>query len=103
VLEEGAHRKYPERAKAPVEALARLAAGDCSIAAAAAVVVAAPAVAAADVEPAAAAVVVVAAAAAAAADAAVLAAAVEAQELASFVADHQMSPTLRWTWETGED
>ncbi len=100
MLEEDAHRKYLEHAKVPVEALARLAAGDCSIAAAAAavvaVVVAAPAVAAADVEPAAAAVV--------AADAAVLvvAAVVEAQELVSFVADHQMSPTLRWTWETGE-
>jgi hypothetical protein len=94
VLEEDAHRKYLEHAKVPVEALARLAAGDCSIAAAAAavvavVVVAAPAVAAADVEPAAAVV--------AAADAAVLvvAAVVEAQELVSFVADHQMSPTLR--------
>ena len=78
MLEEDAHRKYLEHAKVPVEALARLAAGDCSIAAAAAAVVAA--------------------------DAAVLvvAAVVEAQELVSFVADHQMSPTLRWTWETGE-
>jgi len=65
VWEEGAHRKYPGRAKVPVEALARLAVGNCSIAAAAAVDVAV------DVEPAAAAVLVV---------AAVLVADVEGQE-----------------------
>jgi methenyltetrahydromethanopterin cyclohydrolase len=104
-LEEGAHHKYLERAKVPVEALASLAAEDCSIAAAAAVVaVVAPAAAvgvvdvAADVV-AAAALVVVAELAAAVGPAAVGPAA-EAQESGDFVADHHFPQT--WLWEMGE-
>jgi hypothetical protein len=98
-LEEGDHHKYPGRAKVPVEALASLAAGDCSIAAA--VVVAAVAVDAAVaalglgpgpglglaavagvVEPAAAGVA-------------------EAQELGDFVAGHHCHQTLVWEMEEG--
>jgi hypothetical protein len=106
-LEEGDHHKYPGRAKVPVEALASLAAGDCSIVAA---------VDAAVVEPA---VVVVAAAAVDAAVAALglvlglgLAAAAgvvepaaagvaEAQELGDFVAGHHCHQTLVWEMEEG--
>jgi hypothetical protein len=91
VLEEGAHRKYPEHAMVPAEALARLAAVDVVAAAAVVVVVAVVVV---DVAAAAAAVVVAAAVAAA-----VPVVAVEARELASFVADHQRNyQTFRWTW-----
>ena len=71
-LEEGDHHKYPGRAKVPVEALASLAAGDCSIAAAVAGVV----------EPAAAGVA-------------------EAQELGDFVAGHHCHQTLVWEMEEG--
>jgi hypothetical protein len=102
-LEEDALHKYPGRAKEPVEALARLAAGNCSIAAAGPVVVAlagavavapdvaadaaADAVAVADVV-----VVDVVAVAAAAVVAVPVAVAAEAPELEDFVdADHQMN------------
>lgn len=101
-MEEGDHHKYPGRAKVPVEALASLAAGDCSIAAAVAAVV----------EPAVVVVVVVAAAVDAAVAALGLAVAVvvvepaaaavaEAQELGDFVAAHHCHQTLMWEMEEG--
>ncbi len=106
-LEEDALHKNPGRAKVLVEALARLAAGNCSIAAAAVAlvvalvaavavdVVAADVAADAVVEPVVAVVV-------AAAGAAVVAVA-EEQVWEDFVADHQMNHrTWTWTWETGE-
>jgi hypothetical protein len=111
-LEEDALHKCPGRVKVLVEALARLAAGNCSIAAAAAVAlvvalvaavavdVAAVDVAAADV--AAGAVVELVVVAVAAAGAAVVAVA-EEQVWEDFVADHQMNHrTWTWTWEMGE-
>ena len=103
-MEEGDHHKYPGRAKVPVEALASLAAGDCSIAAAVAGVV----------EPA---VVVVVAAVVDAAVAALglglglaavagvvepaAAGVAEAQELGDFVAGHHCHQTLVWEMEEG--
>jgi hypothetical protein len=102
-LEEGDHHKYPGRAKVPVEALASLAAGDCSIVAAVAGVV----------EPAVVVVVVVAAAGVDAAVAALglaaagvvvepaAAAVAEAQELGDFVAGHYCYRTLVWEMEEG--
>jgi hypothetical protein len=102
-LEEGDHHKYLGRAKVPVEALASLAAGDCSIVAAVAGVV----------EPAVVAVVVgvvdaaVAALGLAAAGvvvepaAAAAVAVAEAQELGDFVAGHHCYRTLVWEMEEG--
>jgi hypothetical protein len=88
-LEEGDHHKYPGRAKVPVEALASLAAGDCSIVAAVAGVVEPAVVVAVGVD--AAGVVVEPAAAAVA----------EAQELGDFVAGHHCYQTLVWEMEEG--
>jgi hypothetical protein len=100
-LEEGDHHKYPGRAKVPVEALASLAAGDCSIVAAVAGVV----------EPAVVVAVAVGvdAAVAALGLAAVVgvvvepaaAAVAEAQELGDFVAGHHCYQTLVWEMEEG--
>jgi hypothetical protein len=103
-LEEGAHHKYLERAKVPVEALASLVAEDCSIVAGVALAVAAGVVdvdvaAAADVVVVAAAALVVVAELAAAVEPAAVAAA-EAQGSGDFVADHHFHQT--WLWEMGE-
>jgi hypothetical protein len=96
-LEEGDHHKYPGRAKVPVEALASLAAEDCSIAAAVAVEPAAVVVDAAAAVDAAVAVAALGLAAAAVEPAAV----VEAQELGDFAADHHCHQTLMWEMEEG--
>jgi hypothetical protein len=98
-LEEGDHHKYPGRAKVPVEALASLAAGDCSIAAAVAAAVEPAVVAAAAVD---AAVAVAALGLAVAVVVEPAAAAVaEAQELGDFVAGHHCHQTLMWEMEEG--
>ena len=98
-MEEGDHHKYPGRAKVPVEALASLAAGDCSIAAAAAAVVE-PAVVAAAAVDAAVAVAALGLAVAVVVEPAAAAAA-EAQELGDFVAGHHCHQTLMWEMEEG--
>jgi hypothetical protein len=102
-LEEGDHHKYLGRAKVPVEALASLAAGDCSIVAAVAGVVE-PAVVAVVVGVVDAAVAVAAlglAAAGVVVEPAAAAAVAEAQELGDFVAGHHCYRTLVWEMEEG--
>jgi hypothetical protein len=102
-LEEGDHHKYPGRAKVPVEALASLAAGDCSIVAAVAAVepaVVEPAVVAAAAVDAAVAVAALGLAVAVVVEPAAAAVA-EAQELGDFVAGHHCHQTLMWEMEEG--
>jgi hypothetical protein len=103
-LEEGDHHKYPGRAKVPVEALASLAAGDCSIVAAVAGVVEPAVVVAVAVGVGVDAAVAVAALGLAAAGVVVepaAAAVAEAQELGDFVAGHHCYQTLVWEMEEG--
>jgi hypothetical protein len=99
-LEEGDHHKYPGRAKVPVEALASLAAGDCSIVAAVEPAVVEPAVVAAAAVDAAVAVAALGLAVAVVVEPAAAAVA-EAQELGDFVAGHHCHQTLMWEMEEG--